>query len=129
MARILLDTHAAVWWWLDSPNLGKRAFQTLDAGWDDIVVSAISALEIAIKHRIGKFDDIGDPHVRFPALMAANQFTSLAVTEPHALAAGRLPGNHGDPFDRVIAAQALVEGLTVVTRDPQFAAFGCKVLW
>lgn len=61
--------------------------------------------------------------------MAVNQLTSLAVTELHALAADRLPGNHGDPFDRVIAAQALVDGLTVVTRDRAFAAFGCKVLW
>lgn len=129
MARILLDTHAAVWWWTSSPRLGQAAFDVLQAGLDDILVSAASAFEIAIKHRIGKFDDIGDPLTRFPRLMAENFFESLPVTEAHALAAGRLAGEHGDPFDRLIAAQALEENLTLVSRDPQFAAFGCKVIW
>lgn len=127
--RLLLDTQAAVWWWKASPLLGKRAFSVMSDEQPDISVSAISGLELAIKHRIGKFDDIGDPMVRFPALMKQHRFSSLAITERHALAAGLLPGDHRDPFDRIIAAQALTDDLTVVTRDPQFAAFGCKVLW
>lgn len=129
MAKVLLDTHAAVWWWTASPRLGNAALGLLEGGIDDVWVSAASAFEIALKHRIGKFTDIGDPSVRFSQLMADNQFESLPVTEVHALAAGRLPGDHADPFDRLIAAQAITEGLTMVTRDPQFAAFGCKVLW
>ena len=74
-------------------------------------------------------DNIGDPSLRYPALMKAHDFASLLVTEAHALRAGRLPGDHRDRFDRLIAAQALEEGLIVVTRDPAFAAFGCTVLW
>jgi len=126
---LLLDTHAAVWWWKSSPLLGKAASRLLSEEQPEVSVSAISGLELAIKHRIGKFDDIGDPMLRFPALMAQHRFSSLAVTQRHALAAGLLPGEHRDPFDRLIAAQALEEGMIVVTRDPQFVTFGCKVLW
>lgn len=92
-------------------------------------VSAIAALEVAIKYRIGKLDMIGDPATNFPRLMETHRFNRVEVTEAHALVAGLLPGEHRDPFDRMIAAQALAGGLTVVTCDPAFAAFGCKVLW
>lgn len=126
---LLLDTHAAVWWWKASRRLGRGARQALEDEPTDVRVSVISALEITIKHRIGKFDDIGDPAVNYPRLMAANNFVSLAITESHAIRAGLLAGDHRDPFDRIIAAQALAEELTVVTVDPAFAAFGCRVLW
>jgi len=125
---LLLDTHAALWWWRMSPLLSVTAYQAIRDATRPFV-SAASAFEVSIKHRIGKLDDIRDPAIKFPALMIAHNFGALAVTEPHALRAGRLPGDHGDPFDRLIAAQALEEGLTVVTRDPAFVAFGCTVLW
>lgn len=126
---LLLDTHAVIWWWLDSPRLSPTARAAIMAPDQQICVSAVSAIEIAIKFRIGKLSDFEDPRTRFPAEMAASRFDSLAVTEAHSLAAGLLPGDHRDPFDRLIAAQALAEGLTIVTRDPELAAFGCKVLW
>ena len=126
---LLLDTHAAIWWWLDSPMLGSRARESVSAGAQQVFVSAVSGIEIAIKFRIGKLPEFGNPASRFPALMLANNFDTLPVTQGHALAAGLLVGEHRDPFDRLIAAQALEERLTVVTRDPAFAAFGCKVLW
>lgn len=129
MTGLLLDTHTAIWWWTDTPRLGVAAYQALLAGDRPVHVSVISALEIAIKFRIGKLDSFPDPALDYPALMAANGFLTLEVGEHHALRAGLLPGEHRDPFDRLIAAQALAEGLTVVTRDPVFAAFGCKVLW
>lgn len=72
---------------------------------------------------------IDDPAVNYPMLMAQNNFSTLMVSNAHALRAGLLPIEHRDPFDRLIAAQALEENLTVVTGDPAFAAFGCKVLW
>lgn len=125
----LLDTHTAVWWWRGSPRLGPMARDLIGRPDSDIRVSAISALEIAIKHRIGKFDGIGDPAANYSRLMAENGFVSLPVTENHAMRAGLLPGEHRDPFDRLIAAQALMEGLIVITRDPTLAAFGCKVIW
>lgn len=126
--RLLLDTQAALWWWRDLDRLGPGARAAIEDG-EDILVSSISAYEIALKWRLGKLPMIDDPLVNFPILMAQNDFQTLAMTESHALRAGLLPVQHRDPFDRIIAAQALEERLTVVTCDPQIAAFGCKVLW
>ena len=128
MVDLLLDTHAALWWWTGLPGLTSTARTAIETS-GSAYVSAISALEIAIKYRNGKLDMIGNPDTNYPELMNAHRFERLDITEQHALAAGLLAGAHRDPFDRVIAAQALSEGLTVVTRDPAFAAFGCKVLW
>ena len=128
MMPILLDTHTALWWWCNSPLLSAAA-RSIIAHEPIVHVSAISAYEVANKYRLGKLGEIGDPGLRFPALMAAHGFLSLAVSENHTLAAGLLPGAHHDPFDRIIAAQALAEGFMVVTCDPELAAFGCKVLW
>jgi PIN domain nuclease of toxin-antitoxin system len=128
MSDLLLDTHAALWWWTDLPGLTPAARTAIEAS-RTVSVSAISALEVAIKYRIGKLDMLGDPAINFPRLMDAHNFSRVDVTEAHALVAGLLPGPHRDPFDRMISAQALASGMTVVTRDPAFAAFGCKVLW
>lgn len=127
--RFLLDTHAALWWWSDPTRLGARAAAVLADTDGPIAVSAVSALEIANKFRLGKLPDIGDPAANFRRLMNRNGFDSLSVTEAHALQAGLLPGDHRDPFDRLIAAQALIEDMVVVTRDRAFLDFGCKVIW
>lgn len=129
MAGLLLDTHTAIWWWTDTPRLGAAACQALLAGDRPVHVSVVSALEIAIKFRIGKLATFPDPALDYPALMAANGFLTLEVAEQHALRAGLLPGDHRDPFHRIIAAQALTEGLTLITRDPVFEQFGCRILW
>lgn len=128
MPGLLLDTHTALWWWTGLRVLPEAARSAIAVA-PSISVSAVSALEIAIKHRIGKLDMIGDPMINYPRLMAEHRFLRLDITEDHALAAGKLPGSHGDPFDRIIAAQALAENMTVITRDPQIAAFGCRILW
>ena len=126
---LLLDTHTAIWWWTDSTRIGKNALGVLVEGKTAIFVSPVSAIEIAIKFRIGKLSEFGNPAADFPALMASNGFLSLPITDSHALAAGLLPGSHRDPFDRLIAAQALAESLTVATCDPEFASFGCRTIW
>lgn len=94
-----------------------------------IFFSAASVWEIAIKDNAGRLPEIVDFESQYEPLMQANGFLSLAVTDAHALRGGFLPGAHRDPFDRLIAAQALMEDMTVVTRDREIAAFGCKVLW
>ncbi|WCT73355.1 type II toxin-antitoxin system VapC family toxin [Sphingomonas naphthae] len=127
--RLLLDTHAALWWWSDPTRLGAKASELLAEADCPIAVSAVSALEIANKFRLGKLPDIGDPAANFRRLMDRNGFDSLSVNEAHALRAGLLPGEHRDPFDRLIAAQALIEDMVVVTRDRAFIDFGCKVIW
>ena len=126
---LLLVTHTAIWWWTDAARIGKRALKVLMDGEVAIHVSPVSAIEIAIKFRISKLAEFGDPATDFPALMTRNGFLSLPITESHALSAGLLRGSHRDPFDRLIAAQALAEGLTVATCDGEFASFGCKTIW
>ncbi|UUL81737.1 type II toxin-antitoxin system VapC family toxin [Sphingomonas qomolangmaensis] len=129
MTAFILDTHAVLFWWAGGQRLGASARTVLEESDAAFFVSAVSAWEVATKHRVGKLPDIGDPSVQYPRLMAANDFRSLDVTASHGLLAGTLAGEHRDPFDRLIAAQALIEDLTVVTRDREIANFGCKVLW
>ena len=127
--RYLLDTHTLIWWGLDVAQLGIGAREVLTNGGDEIFVSAASIWEIATKWRIGKLRDLVDPQLQIPALMAENGFQSLVVTEAHAMLGGLSENDHRDPFDRLIAAQAIVEQMVVVTRDPKIAAFGCAVIW
>ena len=129
MRRLLLDTHAALFWWGDSPKFGKRAAEAMAEPETLVFVSAASAWEIGAKFRTGKLDVIGDPSVHYPRLMIRHDFRELPITAAHGLHAGMLPGPHRDPFDRLIAAQALAEDLIVVTRDAEIRGFGCEVLW
>ena len=125
----LLDTHAAIWWWTNDPKLSRRAAEVIVGGEAPVFVSAASVWEIAIKSQAGRLDEIEDFEAQYPALMRGNGFARLSVSDEHALRAGSLNGRHRDPFDRLIAAQGILEGLTVLTRDKQVAAFGCEVLW
>lgn len=125
----LLDTVALLQWWTDSERLGRLARFTIEEAADVRLISAASVWEIANKNRIGKLDAVQNFPDEFGDLVARGGFTTLDITAAHALRAGYLPGDHRDPFDRLIAGQALVEDLTVITNDPQIAAFGCKVIW
>lgn len=129
MSAVLLDSHTLIWWWTDPGPIGLDARVVLEAGVDKVLVSPASVWEIANKQRLGKLTEIEDFEGSYDNLMRENGFESLAITDVHAMLAGAMDGNHRDPFDRMIAAQALVEGLPVLTRDREIAAFGCKVLW
>ena len=129
LTAYLLDTHAAIWWWTASSRLGATAASVISSEDASIFFSAASVWEIAIKSHAGKLPEIVDFESQYGPLMQANGFRALAVTDEHALRAGFLPGEHRDPFDRLIAGQALMEGMAVITRDPAIAAFGCDVLW
>lgn len=94
-----------------------------------VFVSAVSAYEIALKIRSGRLPAMNEPLEQFGEAAERDGMVHLALRYDHARQAGVLPGTHRDPFDRLIAAQGLAEDLTVITRDPQFAAFGCRVLW
>ena len=117
--KLLLDTHALLWWLDDDDRLERSAVEAV-AQADVVAVSAASAWEIGIKQAIGK---LTGPH-DLSTELATNGFTELPVTVAHALAAGALPPHHSDPFDRMLIAQARLEGLTLVTRDPRFAEYG-----
>ncbi len=129
MTRLLLDTHAALFWWAGSAKLGERAREAMSAANAVVLLSAASPWEIATKFRLGKLPFRGDPAAEIPRLMATDDFVEWPIRIEHSVLAGLLPGKHRDPFDRIIAAQALKDDLTVVTRDPEIAGFGCKVLW
>lgn len=129
MTRYLLDTHAALWWWTDPAPLGNGARAAIAEASGDVFVSVASVWEIAIKTQSGKLKVIDNFEQDYLPLMRANEFRSLGITDVHALKAGFLESPHRDPFDRLIAAQALIEEMIVITRDPEIAAFGCKTLW
>lgn len=122
--RLLLDTHVFLWWNEDDPRLKDEARRAI-RGADLVVVSAASAWETAIKTALGKLQ-IGVP---FEDAVEINGFGKLPVEFRHAAAVMALPAHHGDPFDRMLIAQALTEGLTLVTHDRKFQPYGVPVLW
>lgn len=125
----LLDTVAALRWWSDPSGLGAAAREVLGSDGEAIFLSAVNVWEIANKNRVGKLPQVVGFEDDCLALLRENSFVSLGLTDRHAMRAGYLPGTHREPFDRLLARQALVYDLTVITNDPQIAAFGCKVIW
>jgi PIN domain nuclease of toxin-antitoxin system len=126
--RYLLDTHALIWWWKDDPRLSPAARAAMADPATEIFVSPVCGIEIATKVRRGTLE-LGQPLAEYEHAFAEDGFLHLPINFLHARDAGLLPGEHKDPFDRLIAAQALIENLTVITRDPQIAGFGCRTLW
>ena len=104
MLRLLLDTHARLWWWSDDPRLSATAHAVIADPTNDVFVSAASAWEVAIKHRLGKLNELPDAVTRFAALVEANGFSKKPIEQRHALHAASLPQAHHDPFDRMLAA-------------------------
>ena len=127
--NVLLDTHALIWWWANDPRLPAPLRDFLEADESIVHVSAISALEIAIKVRLGRLPEMERRIVEFRRGVTDDGFHHLNLHEEHARRAGLLPGEHRDPFDRVLAAQSLYERMPIITNDRQFAGFGCEVLW
>jgi PIN domain nuclease of toxin-antitoxin system len=127
--RLLLDTHALLWWIFDDPKLTKAARRLIADPDNEAIVSAAAGWEIATKHRLGKLPDVGDVAVNLAHYLRRARMSVLPVNLDHALAAGGLPGPHRDPFDRMMVAQAKLEKLAVITADPVFSAYGVRVRW
>lgn len=127
--KFLLDTHALLWWFVDDPRLLGAARALIAGEENEVLVSAASAWEIATKFRLGRLPDAKGAVARFAELVEADGFTHLPLTHRHALLAGNFDLSHRDPFDRILAAQAIVEGVPLLTRDPVFAEFPVQVLW
>lgn len=127
--RLLLDTHALLWWLTDEPSLSPTARKLIGSGDNEVLVSAVSAWEIGIKVRLGKLP-VGEFLVSdFAAYPARERFMELPISADHAVRAALLPGSHKDPFDRMLAAQSQAESLPVISSDPAFDAFGVRRLW
>ena len=127
--RLLLDTHALLWWLTDDPQLSATARQWLGDEANQVLVSAASAWEIATKQRIGKLQGIAPVADWYNDLVAADGFLHLPITHAHALRAGAFAAAHRDPFDRMLAAQADLESLSLLTCDTALAAFTRKTVW
>lgn len=121
--NLLLDTHALLWW-LGGYEMSEAATERMQDPATLVAVSAASIWEAAIKGALGKLD-IPEP---LGSAALDEGFEPLLVTFDHADLAGRLPPHHRDPFDRMLVAQAQVEGLTIVTRDPAFDDYDIAVL-
>lgn len=123
--KLLLDTHAALWWLADDARVGPAAARQLNDETNRILLSAAVIWEVAVKRSLGKLQA---PSNLAPTLVAAGA-QPLAITLDHAAAVEALPWHHRDPFDRMLIAQALMEGATIVSQDERMQPYGVPVVW
>lgn len=127
--RVLLDTHALLWWLFDDPQLSGAAREVIQDPDNSVLVSSASAWEIATKYRLGKLPEAREAAEDLRRLLRIGRMDVLPIILEHVLAAGSLPGSHRDPFDRILIAQSRLEEIPMVTRDPVFEAYGVEVVW
>ena len=127
--RLLLDTHAFLWWLGGDEQLSVAARAAIANDENEVFVSAASVWEIATKHRIGKLPGVAAIVAGIEAVLSEQSFLGLPISLRHAQAGGALPGPHRDPFDRMLIAQAIAEDLTFVSNELIFDAYGVKRLW
>ncbi len=127
--KLLLDTCTFLWLSADSNRLSKAAVKSLADADNECYLSAASAWEIGIKHASGRLPLPQKPDSYVPRLREAAGISDLKVDEESALHAARLARFHSDPFDRILVAQAIVHGMTILTPDPQIEQYAVRVLW
>jgi PIN domain nuclease of toxin-antitoxin system len=127
--RLLLDTHALIWFLEGNKSLGREAGRAIANQSNDVLVSAVSAIEVTNKFRAGKLDQAELLARDFEATIVAYGFAPLSITVAHASLAGGLDIPHRDPFDRLLIAQARLEQLALVSNEKAFDAFGVTRLW
>lgn len=127
--RLLLDTHTLLWWLDGDERLPSAARKQIADEGTVVFVSAASAWEIATKYRIGKLPGAAEVAERLPEVIREQRFQELAISVMHARLAGLLPGSHRDPFDRMLIAQAQIEGLPLVSNEALFDHYGVRRLW
>ncbi len=127
--RLLLDTHTLLWWLANDPKLSAQARTAIANPRNDCFVSLASCWELAIKASLGKIR-LAKPVERFiPDELAANDFQLLPIEFKHVAKVESLPFHHRDPFDRLLAVQALTEKMALVSADEAFDAYGVKRVW
>ena len=126
--EILLDTHALVWWMLESPRLSNRAREIFRSAGSRLVVSAVVAWELAIKVNAGKMQP-PDLITRLDEAMTQQRFMELPIALNHAVRAGLLPLHHRDPFDRLLVAQAQALNLPILSADRGLDEYDVRRMW
>ena len=127
--RLLLDTHALLCWLDGSRRLSRKARAAIGDEATSVFVSAASAWEITTKARLGKLPGAVDVAADVAGCVAGQGFSAMDITILHAQRAGRLPGDHRDPFDRMLIAQAQLEDLPIVSDDDAFDGYGVTRFW
>ncbi len=122
--RLLLDTHVLLWSLTEPQKLSRRTRDALEDPQNEVFASSVSGWEIAVKRALGKLNAPDN----LEAGVKEQDFAPLNLTFRHAEQAGALPPHHGDPFDRMLIAQAQVEGLIVVTRDARIPLYGIRTM-
>jgi PIN domain nuclease of toxin-antitoxin system len=127
--RALLDTHTFLWWLLDAPRLSAGARSILADGGNALLFSAASAYELTLKAQSGRLTLPEPADAYIPSRLVANAFEPMPIELAHALRAGTLPAIHRDPFDRLLVAQAQIEGLPILTADPAISRYDVETIW
>lgn len=127
--RLLLDTHALIWWLAGDDRLGAAARSAMENPDNPVFVSAVSAMEVATKFRLGKLADAAELALNFAQIVMQNGFLELPLSIGHAARAGSLRADHRDPFDRMLIAQAELEQMALISNESLFDAFGIIRIW
>ena len=127
--RLLLDTHAFIWWFQGNTRLTQPARRLITDDTNDVLISAASAWEIATKHRLGKLPGAEALALDIPGAIQRQKFEDLPVTVADGVRAGEHPGPLRDPFDRMLIAQALTHDHVVVSNERLFDRYGVRRLW
>lgn len=127
--RVLLDTHAFIWWVTDNVQLSPTARNVIADPDNVLFLSSASAWEIVIKVRLGKLDLPEPPETYIPSRLIMNRFESLSIQMAHALQVVNLPALHQDPFDRILIAQSQVEEMPIITVDNKIIQYSVDVIW
>ncbi len=127
--RLLLDTHALLWWFSDDPALPASCRRLIEHLEGEVFVSAVSAWEISTKFRLGKLPTAAELVQDFGGYLARDHFKSLPLSSDHGIRAGLLPGPLKDPFDRMLIAQAVVENLFIISNERFFDQYGVRRVW
>lgn len=127
--KVLLDTHAFLWWVHDDPRLSPAARRIIADGENILFFSAASAWEIVLKWQLGKLKVRPGAAAFLTKQLSVNRIEALPVLLAHVLHLSKLPARHRDPFDRMLIAQSLVEDLPIVTADPEFQKYPVQTVW
>lgn len=127
--KLLLDTHAFLWWCADDPRLSLSVIDAVGSEENEVYLSVVSGWEIAIKNRLGRLPLPEKPGTFVPQMIERHSLAVLPVGLRHSLFDAELPVFHNDPFDRLLVAQAVLEDMTLVTDDRAVTSYPVKSLW
>jgi PIN domain nuclease of toxin-antitoxin system len=127
--KLLLDTHTLIWWLNENPRLSALAKSAISDPNNTVHVSVATAWELSIKVGLGKLPEADEIVAKFELALADEGFSLLAISVTHVRSAGTMQSPHRDPFDRLLAAQANLEDMTLVSSDAKMATLGAPLLW